>query len=46
MELLGEACEIWDLQPLPEQDGESPPQFTTFRGGRVALQTPVAHSCD
>lgn len=47
MELLGEACGIWDLQALAEgKDQASMPQSTTLYGGQVALQIPVTHSCD
>lgn len=48
MELLGEACGIWDLRaPAGERGGWGVPSPAgNFAGGGVTLQTPAIHSCD
>lgn len=45
--VLGEACGIWDLRPLPESGtGRLLPDPQLSWVAEWPLQTPVAHSCD
>lgn len=46
MELLGEACGIWDLSPVPERRLGRPLPSPQLAGRRLALQTLVVRSCD